>query len=58
MNKLSKREKIMYGAGDLSGNIMFAAISFYLLYFFINVVGINEALKALIPTTLMKKYNK
>ena len=41
MEKLSRREKIMYGMGDLSGNIMFAAISFYLLYFFINVVGIN-----------------
>lgn len=41
MEKLSVREKIMYGAGDLSGNIMFAAISFYLLYFFINIVGIN-----------------
>lgn len=38
--KLSTREKIWYGAGDLSGNILFGAVSFYLLYFFIKVMNI------------------
>lgn len=38
---VSKREKFFYGIGDLSGNIMFGAISFYLLYFMINVGGLT-----------------
>ena len=39
-DKLSLKEKVWYGMGDLSGNIMFAAINFYLLYYFVKVQGI------------------
>lgn len=39
--KLSKKEKFCYGLGDLSSNIVFAAISFYLLYFMINVAQLS-----------------
>lgn len=42
--KLKFREKFFYGLGDLSANIMFAAISFYLLYFFVNVGGLKAEL--------------
>lgn len=45
---LSVKEKLGYGLGDLSGNIMFSAISFFLLYFFINVGGLNPKLAALV----------
>ena len=33
MDKLSRKEKISYGLGDMSSNIIFAAISFYLLFY-------------------------
>ncbi|MDD4212076.1 MAG: MFS transporter [Bacilli bacterium] len=39
---IPRREKIFYGMGDLSANIMFGAISFFLLYFMMNVAGLNE----------------
>lgn len=42
--KLKFKEKFFYGFGDLSANIMFAAISFYLLYFFVNVGGLKAEL--------------
>lgn len=42
--KLKFKEKFFYGLGDLSANIMFAAISFYLLYFFVNVGGLKAEL--------------
>lgn len=42
--KLSVKEKVCYGLGDLSANILFAAISFYLLYFFVNVGGLSPGL--------------
>ena len=48
MNKLTRKEKISYGLGDMSSNIIFAAISFYLLYFMVNVAGLNPALAGLI----------
>ena len=48
MNKLSKKEKFCYGLGDLSSNIVFAAISFYLLYFMINVADLSPALASLV----------
>lgn len=48
MAKLSVREKIFYGMGDLSANIMFSAINFYLLYFFINVAGLRAGLAGII----------
>ncbi|MFA6627836.1 MAG: MFS transporter, partial [Bacilli bacterium] len=38
---ISKKEKIFYGLGDLSANIMIGSISFFLLYFMINVAGLN-----------------
>ena len=46
--RLSVKEKLGYGLGDLSGNIMFSAISFFLLYFFINVGGLNPKLAAIV----------
>ncbi len=38
---IPKKEKFFYGLGDLSANIMFGAISFFLLYFMINVAGLS-----------------
>ena len=32
-SKLSLKEKLWYGLGDLSGNIMYSAVTFYLLYY-------------------------
>jgi glycoside/pentoside/hexuronide:cation symporter, GPH family len=46
--RLTVKEKLGYGLGDLSGNIMFSAISFFLLYFFINVGGLNPGLAAVV----------
>ena len=40
--KLAVKEKLAYGAGDLASNILFSAISFYLLYFLINVGGLSS----------------
>lgn len=48
MEKIKNKEKIFYGLGDLSGNILFAAISFYLLYFMVNVGGLNIGLAGII----------
>ena len=42
--KLSNKEKIAFGMGDMGSNILFAAVSFYLLYFLINVGGLKPAL--------------
>ena len=47
-NKLSLKEKLWYGLGDLSGNIMYAAVTFYLLYYFVTVQGINAGFASLI----------
>ena len=46
--KLSRSQKVWYGMGDLSGNIMFSAITFYLLYFFVTVQGINPGFASII----------
>ncbi len=46
--KLTLKEKIWYGVGDLSGNIMYAAVTFYLLYYFVTVQGINAGFASLI----------
>ena len=48
MAKLSVKEKVFYGMGDLSANIMFSAINFYLFYFFINVGGLSAGLAGVI----------
>ena len=45
---VSKKEKFYYGLGDLSGNIMFGAVSFYLLYFMINVGGLSPYLAGIV----------
>lgn len=37
------REKIAYGVGDLAINIAFGGISFYMLWFIVNVGGISPA---------------
>jgi len=39
--KLKTKEKLAFGLGDLSYNILMAAVSYYLLYFMINVGGLN-----------------
>lgn len=46
--KLTMKEKIWYGVGDLSGNIMYSAVTFYLLYYFVTVQGINAGFASLI----------
>ncbi|MCF7924817.1 MAG: MFS transporter [Candidatus Izimaplasma sp.] len=46
--KLSKKEKFGYGFGDLSSNIIFASISFYLLYFMVSVAGLDPKLAGLV----------
>ena len=48
MNRLSKKEKFCYGLGDLSCNIIFAAINFYLLYYMISVAGLKPYLASLV----------
>ena len=48
MQKISKKEKFLYGLGDLSGNIMLAAFSFYLLFFMVSVGGLKPALASLV----------
>ena len=42
--KLPRGEKIAYGCGDLAANILLSAISFYFLYFLINVGGLSSFL--------------
>ena len=46
--KLSVGTKITYGLGDLSSNICFSAINFYLLYFLINVAGLKAGLASVV----------
>ena len=46
--KISLGQKIAYGSGDMSVNILFAAISFYLLYFFVNVGGLKAGLASVV----------
>lgn len=38
---LSKQQKFNYSLGDFSSNMMFSAVNYYLLYFMINVAGLN-----------------
>ena len=46
--KLPKKEKIAYGCGDLAANILLSAISFYFLYFLINVGGLSSYLASVV----------
>ncbi len=48
MSKLTRKAKVIYGLGDLSGNIMIASISFFLAYFFVKVGGISPFLAGII----------
>jgi len=48
MEKLRAKEKICYGLGDLSSNILFAAINFYFMYFLINIAGVDAYLTGII----------
>lgn len=48
MEKLRTKEKICYGLGDLSCNILFATINFYFMYFLISVAGVSPFLTGLI----------
>lgn len=42
--RLSQREKIGYGAGDLGGCLFFTFIGIWLLHYFTDVIGINAAI--------------
>lgn len=46
--KLSVGRKITYGLGDLSSNICFSAINFYLLFFLVNVAGLSAGLASIL----------
>ena len=46
--KISRKEKLFYGLGDLSANILLAAFSFYLLFFMVSVGGLKPALASLV----------
>ncbi len=46
--KLSAGTKFVYGLGDMSSNICFSAINFYLLYFLINVAGLEAGLASIV----------
>lgn len=41
--KLAMKEKLAFGFGDMASNILFATVNFYLLYFMINVGGLDAA---------------
>ena len=44
---MTLRTKIGYGVGDLGGNLFFTVVSFHLLIFFTDTVGLNPALTGL-----------
>ncbi|KAH0792731.1 MFS transporter [Histomonas meleagridis] len=46
--KLPAKEKILYGCGDLAVNILLSAISFYFLYYLINVGGLRSYLASVV----------
>ncbi len=48
MEKLRTKEKVCYGLGDLSCNILFATINFYFMYFLISVAGVSPFLTGII----------
>lgn len=45
---ITKKEKFFYGMGDLSANILFSSVSFYLLYFLVKIVGLSAFLVPII----------
>lgn len=42
--KLTIRERLAYGVGDIGGNLMFAPISAFLLFYLTDIVGIGAAI--------------
>ena len=42
--KLKIRERLAYGVGDIGGNLIFAPISAFLLFYFTDTVGIGAAI--------------
>lgn len=42
--RLKIRERLAYGVGDIGGNLMFAPISAFLLFYFTDVAGIGAAI--------------
>ncbi|KQP57578.1 MFS transporter [Agreia sp. Leaf283] len=42
--RLSIRERLAYGVGDIGGNLIFAPISAFLLFYFTDTVGIGAAI--------------
>lgn len=40
-DKLSKREKISYGLGDMGNNVAYGAVGFYFVFFLTDVAGIS-----------------
>jgi GPH family glycoside/pentoside/hexuronide:cation symporter len=42
--KLKVRERLAYGVGDIGGNLIFAPISAFLLFYFTDTVGIGAAI--------------
>lgn len=44
--KLSIVERIAYGLGDYSGNLVYSSISAFLLVYYVSVIGINSATAA------------
>jgi len=43
MSKISYLKRFSYAASDAGGQLVFAPISFYLLYFYTDVFGISAA---------------
>ena len=43
MNKITMKEKISYGFGDLACNTLFTVISSYLMFFYTDIAGIGLA---------------
>ena len=46
MDKLSWRERIGFGAGDFAQNLVYPAVSLYLLFFYTDVFGLDPAVAA------------
>lgn len=42
--RLSIRERLAYGAGDIGGNLVFAAVSAFLLFYLTDIAGIGAAI--------------
>ena len=42
--RLKVRERLAYGVGDIGGNLIFAPISAFLLFYFTDTVGIGAAI--------------